>query len=80
MPSSNQFRPVSGHGATSVAKDTTVGNRGRLHLVKDDQAPEPLTEAELRENHPFSWALSLVIWCIMAALAWAGVAVLWHFL
>jgi hypothetical protein len=80
MPSSNQFRPVAGHGARSVAKDTTVGNRGRLHLVKDDQAPEPVSEAERRESHPFSWGLSLAVWCLMAALAWAGVAVLLHFL
>lgn len=80
MPSSNQFRPVPGHGATSVAKDTTVGNRGRLHLVKDDQSPEPVIEAERRESHPFSWGLSLAVWCLMAALAWAGVAALLHFL
>jgi hypothetical protein len=80
MHSSNQFRPVSGHGARSVAKDTTVGNRGRLHLVKDDQAPESVSETERRESEPFSWGLSLAVWCLMAALAWAGVAALLHFL
>ena len=57
-----------------------MGDRGHLRLVKDDTSAGDAALPGSHLDRPLSWGVSMAIWALMAALAWAGVAALLHFL
>lgn len=48
--------------------------RATRRVTDDEQAPRPLAPGEADKNQPLSVGLSLLVWTIMAALAWGAVA------
>ena len=56
--------------------------RGRVAALTDDDAvpATPATPTRHRRTEPLPWGGSLLIWAVMALLAWGVVALVIHFL